>query len=173
MNFDLTLDKKVTARRLRSSKLDIDMTVYKGWAGAYLPIQLVVDESGLWLVAPNKVANLTIYKLDMASLKIIKTFVTDIKKTTVGPGFMVCGVWYALNSHDAHYVKYMYNTHRERGHRINIDLLPTPESDLVTLQYNPTDRHIYTWLRVITFEEGGGKNVRGTAEKYTIRWRQV
>ena len=173
MSYDINQEKKITERRLKSSKVDIDLTSYDGWAGAYVPVQLAIDQSGLWLVAPNKQELLTIYKLDMESLKIIKTYVTEKKKKNIGPGVMICGVWYALNSHNAHYVSYMYNTHTESAQEFHKDILPTPEADLVTLQYNPIDQQVYTWIRIIDYGKAGKTSVHGIAEKYTISWRKL
>ena len=151
---------------------------YRGWAGAYLPVQLAADSSGIWAIyGHDSSKHLAIYQLDPRGMFIRQVYYTDQKKDEVGPVFILCGTLYALDSHYAIRVKYTYDTKTQQGRVLAPNAIRFPFRDLSTIQYNPIDGRLYTWSvsrdqRTVTNggPRGNGKRARlfGMAERLEL-----
>ena len=119
---------------------------YRGWAGIYLHAQLQMDETGLWvLAAESTTRRLLLYSLDPDTLEVQFTLRTGKAKDGLGPGFLICGVLYALDSHYAENVVYIFDTKTGLGRELEPGELPFPHMDLAAIQYSPWDRTLHVW----------------------------
>ncbi len=139
----------------------------KGWAGAYMNVQLAADSSGIWAIFAGPDDLLNVFQLDV-NLNKVQGWRTTVAKDSVGPVFMVCGVLYALDSHYANNVAYIYNTALAQGRHLSGDRIVLPFKDLSTLHYNPVDNKLYMWT--LSREESRTSNRYGRL-KFTIRTR--
>ncbi len=119
---------------------------YRGWAGIYLHLQLMVDENGMWAISGERhTKRLIIFSIDPDTLEILHVYRTTKNKDTIGPSFMSCGVLYATDSHYAVSVKYMYDTNTRNEKTLRKGQFTFPFMDLITVQYNPMDKMLYGW----------------------------
>lgn len=119
---------------------------YRGWAGIYLHVQLLVDEHGMYVLAGDATTRkLIIYEIDPETLSIIKTYQTKQSKDMIGPAFMSCGVLYALDSHYANYIAFIYDTNTKLGRKLEDSDLVFPHMELASLHYSPFDQQLYGW----------------------------
>ena len=153
----------------------------KGWAGAYMTVQLSADSSGIWAIFAGPDELLNIFQLD-TNLNRLHGWTTTISKDSVGPVFMVCGVMYALDSHYADNVAYIYDTALSQGRHLTSRRLIMPFKDMATVHYNPTDGNLYMWTleREESRKTGSGQfrfapraRVYGVAERLPIQLSRV
>ena len=119
----------------------------KGWAGAYMSVQLSADSSGIWAIFAGEDELLNIFQLD-TNLNKLQGWRTTVAKNSVGPAFMVCGVMYAFDSHYANNIAYIYDTALSQGRHLTSNRIVMPFKDMATVHYNPTDSSLYMWTLV-------------------------
>ncbi|KAK3511623.1 hypothetical protein QTP70_013577 [Hemibagrus guttatus] len=116
------------------------------WGGSS-DIDLMADESGLWVVYTTiaNAGNIVISRLQPESLEILQTWDTGFPKRSAGESFMICGTLYVTNSHLAGakiYFAYYTNTSTYEYTDIPFH---NQYSHISMMDYNPRERVLYTW----------------------------
>ena len=138
----------------------------KGWAGAYMNVQLSADSSGIWTIFAGVDGLLNIFQLD-TNLNRLQGWRTTISKDSVGPAFMICGVMYAFDSHYANNVAYIYDTALSQGRYLTANRVIMPFEDMATVHYNPSDGNLYMW----TLEREENRNTGYGKFRFALRAR--
>ncbi|XP_067829962.1 olfactomedin-like protein 2A [Heptranchias perlo] len=123
------------------------------WKG-YSEVDFTVDESGLWVAyfsndfgyLPEEV--LVLSRLDPIDLSARKetTWKTQLRRSSYGNYFLICGVFYAMNlqKEKEGIVTYAFDTHT--GFESNPGLtIQSNYSYLTQIDYNPIDKLLYAW----------------------------
>lgn len=147
---------------------------YRGWAGVYLHLQFAMDELGLWVIfGEGNRKHLSVYRVDPENLQVLESWRTSKAKDTIGPVFMVCGVLYALDSHYAGHISYVYDTNMRQEKNLAANKITVPLLDMSSIHYNPTDRKLYAWT-VSRPRQGRdrqasrGRRIYGMAERISV-----
>lgn len=124
-------------------------------SGKFSDLDFAVDEKGLWLIYATNSSrgHIVISKLNEEDLTFSNTWVTEIKKNTVGNAFIICGVLYATDAYNKSptYVKHVFDTDKAKGLTLTPSDLPfvnTLSGDyarVYTLAYSPSDQALYSW----------------------------
>ncbi|KAL4223234.1 hypothetical protein ACF0H5_016706 [Mactra antiquata] len=146
-----------SSRRLAERQLDLvgvhDTFPYQ--SGKNTDLDFAVDEKGLWLIYATNSSrgNIEISKLNEDDLSFTSTWVTEIKKKSVGNAFMICGVLYAIDAFDKSptYIKYVYDTNKAKGWVLEPGIIPFSNSvsgdyaRVYSLDYSPASQALYSW----------------------------
>lgn len=95
---------------------EFGVSVYKYYFSVGRPsaVNVEADEKGLWAVysTPQDEGYMVISKLNPVDLTLMRTWRTNHLKSSVGNVFFICGVMYAVNSHNTRsaHVIYSYDT---------------------------------------------------------------
>lgn len=124
-------------------------------SGKHSDLDFAVDEKGIWLIYATNSSrgNIVISKIKEDDLSFEDTWVTEIKKNTVGNAFIICGILYATDNYDKTpaYIKYGFDTNKGKGFTLDSKVLPfvnTLSGDyarVYALDYSPSDQALYLW----------------------------
>ncbi|XP_053375608.1 olfactomedin-like protein 2B isoform X3 [Mercenaria mercenaria] len=124
-------------------------------SGKHTDLDFAVDEKGLWLIYATNSSrgHIVVSKVNEEDLSFDNTWVTEVKKKTVGNAFIICGVLYAVDAFDKAptYVKYVFDTNTANGRGLEPGDLPfvnSVSSDYARvygLDYSPSDQALYSW----------------------------
>ncbi|XP_074762961.1 myocilin [Athene noctua] len=116
--------------------------------GGYTDIDLAVDETGLWVIYSTEKARgaIVLSKLDPETLKIQRTWETNIRKRGVANSFVICGTLYTVSSYSAHNatVNFAYNTATSTSRALSIPF-ENRFRYLSMVDYNPAERQLFAW----------------------------
>lgn len=146
------------SRLLRDTPLD-NLGVHDTFpyaSGKHTDLDFAIDEKGLWLIYATNSSrgHIVVSKVnDDDDLSFDETWVTEVKKKSVGNAFIICGVLYVMDAFDTTptYVRYVYDTNKAKGWTLGPEDLPfsnTVSKDyarVYSLDYSPSDQALYSW----------------------------
>ena len=156
-----TLIRYDLASESLASRLDLPHAGYHGqhpysWGG-YTDIDLAADEQGLWAIYSTSKAKgaIVISQLDPESLKVMKSWETNIRKNTVANAFMVCGRLYTVASYTAANttINHMFDTATSAGRAIAVPFKNKYRYNSM-VDYNHAQRKLFSWdnFHMVTYD---------------------
>lgn len=115
---------------------------------SYNYMDLAVDENSVWAVFRRWEENsLVLNQLDVFNLTVVKSWnFTNINHTAFSNAFVICGVFYLIDSsYETHStISYAYDLYRNREVEVNIPWLNLHQNSNM-IAYNPYDQRIYIY----------------------------
>ncbi|XP_030257710.1 myocilin-like [Sparus aurata] len=167
-----TLIRYDLASESLASRLDLPHAGYHGqhpysWGG-YTDIDLAADEQGLWAIYSTSKAKgaIVISQLDPESLKVMKSWETNVRKNTVANAFMVCGRLYTVASYTAANttINYMFDTATGVGRAVAVPFKNKYRYNSM-VDYNHAQRKLYSWdnFHMVTYDIRLGRAGHGSS----------
>lgn len=167
-----TLIRYDLASESLASRLDLPQAGYHGqhpysWGG-YTDIDLAADEQGLWAIYSTSKAKgaIVISQLDPESLKVMKSWETNVRKNTVANAFMVCGRLYTVASYTAANttINYMFDTATGVGRAVAVPFKNKYRYNSM-VDYNHAQRKLYSWdnFHMVTYDIRLGRAGHGSS----------
>lgn len=130
--------------------------------GGYTDIDFAVDEEGLWVIySTNKAKGaIVLSKLDPHSLEVLRSWETNIRKTTVANAFMICGRLYTVASYTSPNttVNYSFDPSTSQSKAITVPFKNRHRYNSM-IDYNPIQRKLFAWdnFHIVSYDVRLGK----------------
>lgn len=140
------IEKKTLVEKSITAALYGNQAPYQ-WLGN-TDIDLSYDEEGLWAIyaTHENAQDIVLSKIDVDTLEIKQTWITNWRKQWCSNAFMACGILYTLKKYDVKNTAlgFTYDTHTKRYKHKKIPFNNKYGWNTM-LSYNPTEKRLYAW----------------------------